>query len=165
MLDPDQTGKRRCSREEFWLRAKSPRRESSAWKANSGVPSGSPSIRTELEDGVLSGLATIRPELEKLPTPPSMHALTCGPDSGGLQKAIRRRIRTHGPEGQPLMIDDRLCTAGESTTWAAMHLHVNLRLTRTVTPLKDPRSSPSAPANNMPRGRSPPVPLPPPSSS
>src|ERR1700722_20541134 len=37
--------KRPCSREEFWLLAKSPRRESSAWKVNSGVPSGSPPNR------------------------------------------------------------------------------------------------------------------------
>ena len=38
---------RPCSREEFWLHAKSPRRESNGWKANSGVPS--PPTRTELE--------------------------------------------------------------------------------------------------------------------
>jgi len=36
---------RPCSREEFWLHAKSPRRESGAWNAISGVPSGSPPIR------------------------------------------------------------------------------------------------------------------------
>jgi hypothetical protein len=30
--------KRRCSREEFWLHAKSPKRESRGWNANFDVP-------------------------------------------------------------------------------------------------------------------------------
>jgi hypothetical protein len=41
------------------------------------VPDVSPPIRTELENGVMSGLATILPELGRVPHSRSMSALAC----------------------------------------------------------------------------------------